>query len=45
VRCEIDVVRHRLLCFGLSRREPLRQPLLARRRLHLRLVPWSQPPN
>lgn len=45
VRCEIDVANQRLHCFGLSRREPLRQPLLARRRLRLRLVPWHQPPN
>lgn len=45
VRCEIDVADQRLHCFGLTRREPLRQPLLARRRLHLRLVPWHQPSN
>lgn len=44
VRCEIDVAAQRLHCFGLSRREPLRQPLLATRRLRLRLVPWHQLP-
>jgi hypothetical protein len=42
VRCEINVANQGVHCFGLTRREPLRQPLLARRRLRLRLVPWSQ---
>lgn len=45
VRCEIDVHHQRVCCYGLIRREPQRQPLLATRRLHLRLVPWHQPPN
>ena len=45
VRCEIDVLAQCVHCHALSRREPSRQPLLARRRLHLRLVPWHQPPN
>lgn len=45
VRCEIDVADQCVHCFGLTRREPLRQPLLAKRRLRLRLVPWSQHPD
>lgn len=45
VRCEINVTRQRVRCFGLSRRDPSHQPLLADRALHLRLVPWHKAPT
>lgn len=45
VRCEINVSAQVVHCYALSRREPSRQPLLARRRLHLHLVPWHHLPN
>lgn len=40
IRCEINVAAQTVSCFGLTRREPHRQPLLAVRRLQLRLVSW-----
>lgn len=43
IRCEINVATQTVTCFGLSRREPHSQPLLAVRRLKLRLVPWHKP--
>ena len=43
IRCEINVATQTVTCFGLSRREPTVQPLLAVRRLKLRLVPWHKP--
>ncbi len=42
VRCEVDVQRQRVRFFGLRRRDPHLQPLLAERALRVRLVPWYQ---
>jgi hypothetical protein len=42
VRCEVDVHRQRVRFFGLRRRDPHTQPLLAERALRVRLVPWYQ---
>lgn len=45
VRCELDVRRQRVRVYGLRRRDPRHQPLLADRALRIVLVPWHRPPS
>ncbi|MEO6875452.1 MAG: hypothetical protein ABI222_11595 [Opitutaceae bacterium] len=45
VRCELDVRRQRVRIYGLRRRDPLLQPLLADRALRIVLVPWHRKPS
>ena len=45
VRCELDVRCQRVRIYGLRRRDPLHQPLLADRALRIVLVPWHRPPS
>lgn len=45
VRCEINVKTQTVKVFGLTRRDPKRQPLLAKRDLQVRLVPWFKAPK
>jgi transposase len=45
VRCEVNTSTQHVCCYGLRRRDPTQQPLLATGRLHLDLVPWWKPPS
>jgi len=45
VRCEINVKAQTVNCFGLTRRDPRKQPLLKKRSLRVRLVPWFKVPK
>jgi hypothetical protein len=45
VRCELDLKAQRVRVYGLRRRDPAQQPLLADRRLHVSLVAWHRPPS
>lgn len=40
VRCEINVKAQTVTIYGLTRRDPRTQPVLKKRTLHVRLVPW-----
>jgi hypothetical protein len=45
VRCEINPHEQRVAIYALRRGDPTHQPLIARRSLKTRLVPWHQPPT
>jgi hypothetical protein len=43
VRCEIDLHRQHVSCFGLRRRQPDHQPLLLNSPIRATLTPWHSP--
>lgn len=45
VRCEVNLAAQNVRFYGLRRRDPRLQPLLATRPLHLDLVPWWSTPT